>query len=937
MKHFNLFSFILLLTITSDIKAQGIQIVNEAEINTSFQEYSPAFYKDGLVFITSNPAVAKVKQSDNNTGKGTTSIFLSKPTENGLLGKPSPFAESLTTSFYDGPLCFSSDGSMVYFTRTNLKNNKPIKAKDGLVKLKIYSAQLKGEKWENIVEMPFNNKEYDFTHPSVSPDGRRLYFASNRPGGFGGMDLYVATMIDGKWSEPVNLGPKINTPKDEVFPFIHADGKVYYSSNGKARNIGGLDIYFTAKTDTGWLVPHLLPEPINSRSDDFGLIMSIDKRFGYFSSNRSSGKGDDDIYLFNTAQNLRIEFFIPQEISNPTPNNGEVVENTTEIKADAPVGEVKSIEKTNIPTPNENLVAAEKPQISTPVVEPVKEVVVKVEEKKQEVIAPQPIEKSQISTPIVEPVKEVVAKVEEKKQEVIAPQPIEKPQISTPIVEPVKEVVAKVEEKKQEVIAPQPIEKPQISTPIVEPVKEVVAKVEEKKQEVIASQPIEKPQISTPIVEPVKEVVVKVEEKKQEVIASKPVAKVEETKAEKRAKKKMEAEKKAKPIVEPLKEVVAKVEEKKREIETPKPAEKPQISTPVVEPVKEIIAIKEEQKSEMPAEKTADEKPVYASGSAPIVATVSTPVIEPVKEIIAVKEEQKSEMPAEKMSIEKPISTPVIEPVKEILAKVEDKKVEKVTEPVKEVTAKIEDKKVEKAAEPVKEVVAKVEETKAEKRAKKKREAEQKAKPTVEPAKEVVTKVEEKKREIETPKPVEKVEETKSIAAAPVVEPVIEVAAEKAIEKVIKNEDISTITMVVVDPNVINIIEMTPSVVTTVSDANFVETPTVANNPDVVNISIINKPESANVNVAPSNKNEHSGNVRCKYLVVVGTYAAEKNAIIQQKIVKNKGYADVEVIHYKDKNLYGVCVKQSNDEKEAYSVAKNVSKGGIDAFVKVLK
>jgi WD40-like Beta Propeller Repeat len=827
MKHFNLFSFILLLTITSDINAQGIQIVNEAEINTSFQEYSPAFYKDGLVFITSNPAVAKVKQSDNNTGKGTTSIFLSKPTENGLLGKPNPFAESLTTSFYDGPLCFSSDGSMVYFTRSNLKNNKPIKAKDGLVKLKIYSAQLKGEKWENIVEMPFNNKEYDFTHPSISPDGRRLYFASNRPGGFGGMDLYVATLIDGKWTEPVNLGPKINTPKDEVFPFIHADGKVYYSSNGKARNIGGLDIYFTAKTDTGWLVPHLLPEPINSHSDDFGLIMSSDKRFGYFSSNRSSGKGDDDIYLFNTAQNLRIEFFIPQELSNPSPNNGEVVENTTENKADAPVGEVKSIEKTNIPTNTETTVADVKPDISTPKVEPVKEIAAKVEEKKPEIIAPK-----------VEPVKEVVAKVEEKKLEIVVPK-----------VEPVKEIVAKVEEKKPEIVAPK-----------VEPVKEIVAKVEEKKPEIVA-----------PKVEPVKEIVAKVEEKKPEIVAPKVepvkeiVAKVEETKAEKRAKKKLEAEKKAKPVVES---------------------------------VKEVAAIKEDQKSEMPAEKMSLEKPVVV------------PTVKPVKEIVVVKEEVKSEMPAEKMFVEKPqIATPKVEPVKEVISKVEEKK-------------------VEKAAEPVKEVVAKVEETKAEKRAKKKREAEQKAK-LLEPVKEVVAKVEEKKQEIESPKPAEKVEEIKAIVAAPVVEPII--------ERVIKKEDISTTTMLVVDPNVINIIEMTPSVVTTISDANFVEPTTDSHKTETVNINIVNKPESENVNVSPNVKNEHSGSVRCKYLVVVGTYAAEKNAIIQQRIVKNKGYADVEVIYYKDKNLYGVCVKQSNDEKEAYSVAKTVSKGGIDAFVKVLK
>jgi hypothetical protein len=337
-------AFIFLSALES--KAQvPIHVANESEINTSFQEYSPAYYKDGLVFITSNPAVAKNKESDENTGKGTTSIFLSKQLDNGLLAKPSPFAESLTTRFYDGPLSFNDDGTIIYFTRSNLKRGKPITAKDGLVKLKVYTAQLKGDKWENTTELPFNNNEYDCTHPSVSPDGRRLYFASNRPGGFGGMDLYVSTLIDNKWSEPVNLGPKVNTPKNEVFPFIHADGKVYFSSNGRNRTVGGLDIYFTSKTDTGWMMPKLLPEPINSRSDDFGLIVSPNKKSGYFSSNRSSGKGDDDIFSYFSSQTIDSEFIITEEVVEV---DATETDKSTEISAEIPVGEVKSIEKTNI-------------------------------------------------------------------------------------------------------------------------------------------------------------------------------------------------------------------------------------------------------------------------------------------------------------------------------------------------------------------------------------------------------------------------------------------------------------------------------------------------------------------------------------------------------------------------------------------------------------
>jgi hypothetical protein len=726
MKINKILPYLFLLTMLFESRAQqGINIANETEINTSFQEYSPTFYKGGLVFITSNPAVAKVKQSDDNTGKGTTSIFLAKQLDNGLLSKPTPFAESLTTSFYDGPLCFNPDGTMVYFTRSNLKHNKPIKAKDGLVKLKIYSAQLKADKWENIIELPFNNKEFDFTHPSVSPDGRRLYFASNRPGGFGGMDLYVVTLIDNKWSEPVNLGPKVNTLKDEVFPFIHADGTVYYSSNGRTKNVGGLDIYFTAKTDTGWLMPSLLPEPINSRSDDFGLILSPDKMSGYYSSNRSSGKGDDDIYSFVSKKTIDSELIINSELSNTegSETNNNIA--TTEMTA----GEVKSIEKTNI------ILSTETAQYK-PVKDTVAEVQTQVTLAKNELV--------KIENPIIESAKTDV---------MIAEKPSEIP----------------AEKAKLESV---------VSNPIVEPTEQIVVIKEEAKSEMPAENVRLEPVVSAPKVEPIKEILVIKEEAKSQMPAEK--AKIEPVASA--------------PIVEPVKEIVAIKEEVKSEMPAEKAKIEPVVSAPIVEPVKEIVAIKEEVKSEMPAEK------------AKLESVVSAPIVEPVKEIVTIKEEVKSEMPIEKMKVETIVLTPVVELTNGSL------KETPITEMPKEMSAKE-----------------------------------------------------------------------------------------------------------------IKVAETTPSVSTPNSDKT------------AENTLASNKATDVKMVVGSNVKKETVSSVKCKYLVVVGTYADEKNAIIQQKIIKNKGYADVEVIHYKDKNLYGVCVKQSNDEKEAYSVAKTVAKGGINAFVKVLK
>ena len=482
---------------------EPIIITNETEINSIFQEYSPAFYQNGLVFIASNPAVNTDKKEDDNTGKATTSLFFAARKDNGSLQKPLTFAEELTTKFYDGPLSFNKDGNTIYFTRTNLRRGKPIKAKDGLVKLKIYAATKKDNKWDNIFELPFNNAEFDCAHPSVSNDGRRLYFSSNRPGGFGGMDLYVSTLINGKWSDPVNLGPKVNTDKNEIFPFIHADGKVYFASNGH-KGIGNLDIFCTMKTDTGWVKPQNLPEPINSRSDDFGFIVSADKKSGYFSSNRASGKGDDDIFNFNASEGI--------DFLNALNNSEEIVENIQNTADNATasvmpqVGEVKMVETKPVSTPKtETITSATEPMFDD---------------------SPSTIEKNKFETPSNEPLKKFSEpKVETLKSEfddtelkaVVAQKEIKKE--ATPTIEKLdekKQPIAAVEkndkkiEEKQEPIAVAVVEKKE-QKPEVKP---IIEKIEVKQEPIavaVAEKKEEKPEVK-PTIE-------KMEEKNEEKIA----------------------------------------------------------------------------------------------------------------------------------------------------------------------------------------------------------------------------------------------------------------------------------------------------------------------------------------------------------------------------------------------------------------------------------
>ena len=182
----------------------------------------------------------------------------------------------------------------MYFTRNNLKNKVQKADKDRVTRLKVYSARKGPFDWENIVELPFNADEYSCAHPSIASDGR-LYFASNMPGGEGGMDIYYVEPEGDGWSEPQNMGPQINTPENEVFPFIHNSGMLFFASNGHAGE-GGLDIFATHVNENS--TPVHLGAPFNSTADDLGLILNATATRGFFASARNGGNGKDDIYFF---------------------------------------------------------------------------------------------------------------------------------------------------------------------------------------------------------------------------------------------------------------------------------------------------------------------------------------------------------------------------------------------------------------------------------------------------------------------------------------------------------------------------------------------------------------------------------------------------------------------------------------------------------------
>jgi outer membrane protein OmpA-like peptidoglycan-associated protein/tetratricopeptide (TPR) repeat protein len=282
-------------------KAKGkVEVKNEVVLNGPDLDFSPMFHEGGLVYV-SNRSNASGDQIDEWLNANCMDLYYAKQ-EGEVFENPTAFSDQINTKFHEGPVTFTDDDQKIFFTRNNFLNGKRGTDKERITKLKVYSARKIKGIWKEIEELKFNDRAIDICHPALSPDERMLVFASSHgEGSQGGMDLYVSYLIGNSWSSPVNLGPEINTPGNEVFPYIHTDGSLYFSSNGRA-GIGGLDIYMAHKKTEGpdaiWEVPLNLGAPFNSKKDDFGFIMRPDNKTGYFTSSRTGGQGQDDIYSF---------------------------------------------------------------------------------------------------------------------------------------------------------------------------------------------------------------------------------------------------------------------------------------------------------------------------------------------------------------------------------------------------------------------------------------------------------------------------------------------------------------------------------------------------------------------------------------------------------------------------------------------------------------
>ncbi|HHG85356.1 MAG TPA: tetratricopeptide repeat protein [Bacteroidetes bacterium] len=283
------------LNLKSFASQSRLYAIRKLRINSESSDFGPTFYGNKVVFASSRKRPLAKKYSRN--GQSFLDLYVANYAGKAELIDPVLFRGKVNTPYHEATACFSSDGKEMYFTRNNYQKRKLAESKSGVVKLATYKSVLIDGKWQDAKPLPFNNVEYSVGHPCLSPDGKRLFFVSNIPGGMGGTDLYVAEKLGDSWAAPMPLGNTINTQGNEMFPWMDAVGNLYFASDGHA-GLGGLDIYKAEWRADAFGPVTNMGAPINSSHDDFGLIYRAADGLGFFTSNRPGGKGDDDIWAY---------------------------------------------------------------------------------------------------------------------------------------------------------------------------------------------------------------------------------------------------------------------------------------------------------------------------------------------------------------------------------------------------------------------------------------------------------------------------------------------------------------------------------------------------------------------------------------------------------------------------------------------------------------
>lgn len=289
-----------------EIKANSGRFnIDDAGINSEYSDYGSSFSGNKLVFASARDTGSVSKRVFQWTNQSFTNLYASEVSSSGNLEAPKPFGNRMNSKFHESTPVFSKDGKTVYFTRNNFLDGKKGKDDKKTTLLKLYKATLENDSWGKVAELPFNSNQYSVAHPMLSSDDKTLYFASDMPGTFGQSDLYkVAINEDGSFGTPENLGATINTEGRETFSFISDESELYFASDGH-QGLGGLDVFVSKiEQDGGFKEVQNVGAPVNGPQDDFAFLIDSKTRNGFFTSNRTGGKGYDDIYKLTETRKL---------------------------------------------------------------------------------------------------------------------------------------------------------------------------------------------------------------------------------------------------------------------------------------------------------------------------------------------------------------------------------------------------------------------------------------------------------------------------------------------------------------------------------------------------------------------------------------------------------------------------------------------------------
>lgn len=262
------------------------------------------FVKDGKFYFTSARDKEGIAKTYNWTEQPTIDLYQAGITKEGAFFDIEALKGDVNTKYNEGTMALSPDGNTLYFSRNAYYNGKFEKDTIGVSNIKLYTAKKADGRWTNVQELPFNSDNFSTGHPAVTADGKQLYFASNRPGGYGQSDLYVVDInSDGTYGAPKNLGQRINTEGNEKFPFMSDTNNFYFSSDGH-QGLGGLDVFYSKYVDGTFTKVRNVGVPLNSGADDFSFWIDEAKQTGFFSSNRGENGLDDNIYSFKALAPL---------------------------------------------------------------------------------------------------------------------------------------------------------------------------------------------------------------------------------------------------------------------------------------------------------------------------------------------------------------------------------------------------------------------------------------------------------------------------------------------------------------------------------------------------------------------------------------------------------------------------------------------------------